>query len=615
MRCHVAFLLLLLTLPTPALAELLLVTSTASSGPGSLTEAINQANTTLAEDRIEFRFGGNGTATINGPFPNVTQPLVIDAYAGLSNTAPNTLAGRGNDAQLRIHLVTSGWNILTEFQMRGVALSAPPGGGNLNLRCTQGLGDCAPLVLRGNYFGTNTAGVPSGGYFEVLLAAPADSKQFLEMRIGLPTTADRNLFLNAGLRLRAESVTPAQILNNSFGIDRAGQTAPTGACQYLFNGLTRDFGLILQDDKVRVGGLGAQDRNLFGCGALVEEQPLLADNERENIQFIGNQFDASGSTGSSPYGAITIQRRAAATGSIGSIVIGGTAPGAGNSISHYPFEGILLNHLTSASTRILANRIFDNEGLAIDLGDDGITANDVDDVDFGPNLRQNFPVLRRARVTASGDLLVELRLNHGPDTESYEIELFDNDRCHPLGHGPAQRPIARLTRTVGGDDGPLALNVASTSVVPGRYLTATSKIASTGETSELSGCLRVANDDVTEQRLQGRVFLDINGNGSFEPAQGDVGLSATYVFVDLDADGLFDGDTEALATTDANGLYSFTAAPAELAGRSLQALLPLGSLPSAGTPNPRPITGPANAELDFGFRVGIDPLFSDSFED
>ena len=56
--------------------------------------------------------------------------------------------------------------------------------------------------------------------------------------------------------------------------------------------------------------------------------------------------------------------------------------------SSFTFDG-----LPAFSIRILDNSIFSNANLGIDLGDNGITANDFRDTDSGANLRQNFPEL------------------------------------------------------------------------------------------------------------------------------------------------------------------------------------------------------------------------------
>src|SRR6185369_8821992 len=62
----------------------------------------------------------------------------------------------------------------------------------------------------------------------------------------------------------------------------------------------------------------------------------------------------------------------------------------GVSIPEPDFSG---GDLPAFRVRIVDNSIFSNTAVGIDLGADGVTANDSSDVDEGANLRQNFPEL------------------------------------------------------------------------------------------------------------------------------------------------------------------------------------------------------------------------------
>lgn len=71
-------------------------------------------------------------------------------------------------------------------------------------------------------------------------------------------------------------------------------------------------------------------------------------------------------------------------------------------------KGVVLATPTGTSTvlrnAISRNSIYDNTGLGIDLGDDGITANDNGDADAGPNELYNFPFIKSS--TLSGGSLI-----------------------------------------------------------------------------------------------------------------------------------------------------------------------------------------------------------------
>lgn len=80
------------------------VTTTADGGPGSLRQAILDANINCGRDTIAFDISGAGVHTIQplSALPTITDPVVIDAYTQPGAT-PNSLA-EGNDAVLRIEL-------------------------------------------------------------------------------------------------------------------------------------------------------------------------------------------------------------------------------------------------------------------------------------------------------------------------------------------------------------------------------------------------------------------------------------------------------------------------------------------------------------------------------
>ena len=91
----------------------------------------------------------------------------------------------------------------------------------------------------------------------------------------------------------------------------------------------------------------------------------------------------------------------------------------------------------SGGNAIQRNRIFDNAGLGIDLGDDGVTANDALDADNGPNFVVNFPVLNSVTIVPAG-VRVTGSINTVPNS-IIRIEFFSSPAADGSTHGEGNR--------------------------------------------------------------------------------------------------------------------------------------------------------------------------------
>jgi hypothetical protein len=111
--------------------------------------------------------------------------------------------------------------------------------------------------------------------------------------------------------------------------------------------------------------------------------------------------------------------------------IGGLDSGQGNVIAFNGGDG--LSFPNGDDTRILSNAIFGNGGLGIDLGDDGVTPNDVCDADAGVNELQNFPVLTAVAASASGTT-IQGQLNSIPSA-TFQLQFFSSPAADPSGFG------------------------------------------------------------------------------------------------------------------------------------------------------------------------------------
>jgi hypothetical protein len=132
-----------------------------------------------------------------------------------------------------------------------------------------------------------------------------------------------------------------------------------------------------------------------------------------------------------------------------------------------------------------ANAIFNNLGLGIDLGNDGVTPNDPGDLDQ----TQNFPVLTSASSDLSS-LAVNGTLNSRPN-QTFTLFFFANTICNPSGFGEGQLFIGSISvSTDSGGNAPFSVTFP-VPVPVGSFITATA----TGDrgTSEFSKCVVVSS--------------------------------------------------------------------------------------------------------------------------
>lgn len=129
------------------------VTNTADSGPGSLRQAIIDANNHSGADLITFTITEPGpyTISLSSALPEINQPVTIDATAqgGYSGRPVIELAGAGLNAHgldLAAGYTTVRGLVINRFQYNGILIRNT--GGN---------------IIEGNFIGTNLAGTASAG--------------------------------------------------------------------------------------------------------------------------------------------------------------------------------------------------------------------------------------------------------------------------------------------------------------------------------------------------------------------------------------------------------------------------------------------------------------------
>ena len=126
---------------------------------------------------------------------------------------------------------------------------------------------------------------------------------------------------------------------------------------------------------------------------------------------------------------------------------------------------------------IRGNSIHTNGGLGLDLNNDGVTANDANDSDSGPNNLQNLPVLSEA-VTTAGVTAITGILNTTPSGGVYWIDFYA---------APANADQTYLGPTfVTADSGGQARYTVTFPAVPVGHIVVATATDSAGNTSEFS---------------------------------------------------------------------------------------------------------------------------------
>lgn len=156
--------------------------------------------------------------------------------------------------------------------------------------------------------------------------------------------------------------------------------------------------------------------------------------------------------------------------------------------------------LNTSTNTIGGNFILFNDGLGIDLGGDGVTPNDLNDVDEGANRLQNFPELSLAQLPSIGLMRVVGRLDVPIGTNAnYGLTVYQSTDCDSSGHGEGSMPLATVSVPMVHLGAPTFNRNESFDIsVPranlGSFVTLTATEPE-GSTSEFSRCIEVVGPD------------------------------------------------------------------------------------------------------------------------
>ncbi|HEX8398716.1 MAG TPA: NosD domain-containing protein [Pyrinomonadaceae bacterium] len=281
------------------------------------------------------------------------------------------------------------------------------------------------------------------------------------------------------------------IESNLVGTDTTGSVAIPNATDDGLSSPAAVFVSAIENWTVNVGGVNPFSRNYISGNS---GTGITALGQGGQINIINNHVGIGKNNqplGNAKHGILLTGK---------GVTIGGTGAGEGNAISNNTLAGVAVESFASAggssnaaSNSIRGNSIRNNGGLGIDLTIntfstsqlDGVTPNDCNDFDDGPNLRQNFPELSAPTFNQDGTVTVAGSLRSLPSRQ-YTIDFYSNSAPDPTEHGEGETYIGTLTDVKTNGSGVAALQFTSiVDVLNTRKITATAT-DQYGNTSEFS---------------------------------------------------------------------------------------------------------------------------------
>jgi Nitrous oxidase accessory protein len=423
--------------------------------------------------------GTDYTITLGSALPNVAAAVVIDGTTDPNYTDTPVVTLTGNPILLNL----TGSNI----EVRGLVLQ-DSGGDAVVIQGSRN-------VIAGNHiFGAASSGVYiNGGTFNVIGGTAAEDRNVISgngingVYIGMGAQGNQVIGNYIGVSADGQSAYG----NTSHGIRVAYLATPANAPTTVISGnvvsANGDGGIYLGTEAYHVDILN----NWIGVAA-DKETPL--GNE-------GNGITVKTGVNASPY-----------PGFPGGTFVASDVLIQGNTIAHNDGIGVSVENDYTFDVKIVQNRIYANDGLGIDLAGDGVTPNDIGDVDNGVNSVNNFPVISAVSVV-DGNLRIQGTLNNRDGVGAFEIHFYYSDTAHSSGHGDAKHYIGSVSVTPSPLQGNANFNATFTTIVPdGSYITATA--TSVRGTSEFAA----------------NVFLPIgNGDPVNIPPTGDVKITGSMV--------------------------------------------------------------------------------------
>ncbi|HRN70850.1 MAG TPA: fibronectin type III domain-containing protein, partial [Candidatus Woesebacteria bacterium] len=339
--------------------------------------------------------------------------------------------------------------------------------------------------IEGNLFGSDITGSTAVSGGKLFIDGTSSSNTIGTNGDGSGDKGERNLFMH-----NAENVTSAHfgskdgsilfrgtqsnnvLAGNYMGVDKTGRSCiGTGYNLSSFGGGKTNHRYGTNYDGIS----DSEEANIIACNTVITTGSMsILSHASSYIQgnYIGtNPYGDNLGSGSSNMG-INIQ----STDSVSTLI-------KGNTVYNKDGKGIVVSN-TSTGITISQNKIYANNGLGIDIGSSGVTANDIGDTDTGANDLMNYPVLKKV-VKEGNNLIVTADLDFNPTEAPFTIELFDNDELNDTGYGEGKYFIGSATTSTIGEDVTVTIPITDHIPTTVAKLTATATNGN-GSTSEFS---------------------------------------------------------------------------------------------------------------------------------
>ncbi|MCI0618095.1 FG-GAP-like repeat-containing protein [bacterium] len=395
--------------------------------------------------------GNNGFSAIIIEGAASTGNQILGNYIGTDITGTIALGNSGNGIEIDSPNNTVGGaaagsiNIISG-NIVGIRLSTVEATGNL---------------IQGNYIGTDVSGLLDvGNGTGVSINANNNT-------VGGTTSILRNIISGNGSGIQITNCTDNFIQGNFIGTDVSGTASIANNAAGV---------IILAAANNTIGGSTTGAGNVISgndfFGLVIAENTSSSNQVIQN--FIGTQSDGVNPLGNGIHGIYF--GNPAGTFANNNLI-------ESNTIAFNSGDGIYGQ--VGTGNQLTSNIIFSNTGLGIDLGTDGVAANDSGDADNGANNLQNYPVLNSA-VNSSGNIDIDGSLN-STASSSFTLEFFATVSCDPSGSGEAETFLGSTTVNTDAT-GNVSFNSSFPISIPsGQFITATAT-DSFGNTSEFSAC-------------------------------------------------------------------------------------------------------------------------------